>query len=92
MEAIKARMIADGIHWPFVNIGVVQLSADEEKSRKVFEFAKKWGIDARWSPEPPLDSWDTVIKCCKAIFLNKSCAKQRFHSLQISFTNSACKI
>jgi sugar phosphate isomerase/epimerase len=64
MEAIKARMLADGIHWPFVNIGVVQLSADEATSRKVFEFAKKWDIHTLVA-EPPLDSWDTVEKLCK---------------------------
>jgi L-ribulose-5-phosphate 3-epimerase len=64
MEAIKAKMISDGIHWPFVNIGVVELSADEARSRKVFAFAKKWGIDTLVA-EPPLDSWDTVEKLCK---------------------------
>jgi sugar phosphate isomerase/epimerase len=64
MEAIKARMISDGIHWPFVNIGVVELSADEAKSRKVFEFAKKWGIDTLVS-EPPTNSWDTLDKLCR---------------------------
>ena len=64
MEAIKAKMIADGVHWPFVNIGVVQLSANEATSRKVFEFAKKWDIHTLVA-EPPLDSWDTVEKLCK---------------------------
>jgi sugar phosphate isomerase/epimerase len=64
MEAIKEKMIADGIHWPFVNIGVVQLSADEAASRKVFEFAKKWDIHTLVA-EPPLDAWDTVEKLCK---------------------------
>jgi L-ribulose-5-phosphate 3-epimerase len=64
MEAIKAKMISDGIHWPFVNIGVVDLSANEAKSRKVFEFAKKWGIDTLVA-EPPSNSWDTVDKLCK---------------------------
>jgi sugar phosphate isomerase/epimerase len=63
MEAIKARMIADGIHWPFVNIGVVDLST-EEKSRKVFEFAKKWDIHTLVA-EPPLDALDTIEKLCK---------------------------
>ncbi len=64
MEAIKAKMIADGIHWPFVNIGVVDLSANEAKSRKVFEFAKKWGIHTLVT-EPPLDAWNTIEKLCK---------------------------
>jgi sugar phosphate isomerase/epimerase len=64
MEAIKARMIADGIHWPFVNIGVVELSTNEAKSRKVFEFAKKWSIDTLVA-EPPTNSWDLIDKLCK---------------------------
>jgi sugar phosphate isomerase/epimerase len=64
MEAIKARVLADGIHWPFVNIGVVQLPADEAKCRKVFEFAKKWGIGILVS-EPETNALDTVEKLCK---------------------------
>jgi L-ribulose-5-phosphate 3-epimerase len=64
MKAIKAKMIADGIHWPFVNIGVVDLSANEAKCRKVFEFAKKWGIPTLVT-EPPLDAWDTIEKLSK---------------------------
>jgi sugar phosphate isomerase/epimerase len=64
MEAIKAKMIADGLNWPFVNIGVVDLPADEAKSRKVFEFAKKWGIPVLVA-EPVPDALDTVEKLCK---------------------------
>ena len=64
MEAIKAKMFADGISWPFVNIGVVDLPADEAKSRKVFEFARKWGIDILVA-EPAPDALDTVEKLCK---------------------------
>src|SRR6266702_4706440 len=41
--AIDQKLRADGFGH-FVNMGVVQLPADEAKSRKVFEFAKKWGI------------------------------------------------
>jgi sugar phosphate isomerase/epimerase len=63
MEAIKAKVIADGIHWPFVNIGVVDLPADESKSRKVFEFAKKWDINILVA-EPTPDALDTVEKLC----------------------------
>jgi sugar phosphate isomerase/epimerase len=48
----------------FVNIGVVQLPADEAKSRKVFEFAKKWGIGILVA-EPSPDALDTVEKLCK---------------------------
>jgi sugar phosphate isomerase/epimerase len=64
MEAIKARMLADGIHWPFVNIGVVDLPPDEAKSRKVFEFAKKWDIHVLVA-EPTPAALDTVDKLCR---------------------------
>ena len=64
MEAIKAKMMADGISWPFVNIGVVDLPADEARSRKVFEFAQKWGI-AILVAEPAPGALDTVEKLCK---------------------------
>lgn len=64
MEAIKAKMISAGISWPFVNIGVVQLTTNEVQSRKVFEFAKKWGIDTLVS-EPETNALDTVEKLCK---------------------------
>ncbi len=43
-EAIKARMKEKGIEWPFVNMGVVKPSIDEAASRKIFEGAKKLGI------------------------------------------------
>ena len=42
--AIDERLRARGFG-NFVNMGVVQLPADEAKSRKVIEFAKKWGIN-----------------------------------------------
>ncbi len=61
--AIDKKLHAD--HFGnFVNIGVVQLPADEAKSRKVFEFAKKWGINILVS-EPELNALDTVEKLCK---------------------------
>jgi sugar phosphate isomerase/epimerase len=47
-----------------VNIGVVQLPADEAKSRQVFEFAKEWGINILVS-EPETNALDTVEKLCK---------------------------
>jgi sugar phosphate isomerase/epimerase len=47
-----------------VNIGVVQLPNDEAKSRHVFEFAKKAGIDTLVA-EPPDDAMDLVEKLCK---------------------------
>jgi len=61
--AIDAKLQADGFG-NFVNIGVVQLPADEAKSRKVFEFAKKWGINVLVS-EPETNALDTVEKLCK---------------------------
>ena len=42
--AIQARMKEKGIEWPFVNMGVVKPSIDEAESRKIFEGAKKLGI------------------------------------------------
>jgi sugar phosphate isomerase/epimerase len=62
-EAIDKKLKADGFE-KFVNIGVVQLPADETKSRKVFEFAKKWGIDTLVA-EPEPEALDTVEKLCK---------------------------
>jgi len=64
MEAIKAKMISAGISWPFVNIGVVQLTTNEVQSRKVFEFAKKWDIDTLVA-EPADEALDLVEKLCK---------------------------
>lgn len=61
--AIDAKLAADGFG-NFVNIGVVQLPADEARSRKVFEFAKKWGINVLVA-EPETDALDTVEKLCK---------------------------
>lgn len=62
LQAILDQTKAKGIK--LVNIGVVQLPADEEKSRKVFEFAKKAGIDVLVS-EPEEKALDTVEKLCK---------------------------
>ena len=60
---IDQKLQADGFD-SFVNIGVVQLPADEAKSRKVFEFAKKWHIPILVA-EPELNALDTVEKLCK---------------------------
>ena len=50
-EAIKKAVAAKGIK--LLNIGVVKLPPDEAASRKVFEFAKKLGIDTLVAePEP----------------------------------------
>ena len=63
IAAIKAKLKADGIV-KVVNIGVVQLPADEAKCRHVFEFAKKFGIDTLVA-EPPTNALDIVEKLCK---------------------------
>lgn len=60
---IDKKLQADGFG-NFVNIGVVQLPADEAKSRKVFEFAKQWHIPILVA-EPELNALDTVEKLCK---------------------------
>lgn len=61
--AIDEKLRADGFGH-FVNIGVVQLPADEAKSRHVFEFAKKWGIKILVA-EPPTNAWDMLEKLCE---------------------------
>ena len=61
--AIDRKLRADGFG-DFVNCGVVQLPADEAKSRQVFEFAKKWHIPILVA-EPQLNALDTVEKLCK---------------------------
>ena len=45
-------------------MGVVKLPPDEAESRKVFEFAKKYGIDTLVA-EPEPATLDTVEKLCK---------------------------
>jgi len=61
--AIDKKLRADGFG-NFLNCGVVQLPTDEAKSRKVFEFAKKWNIPILVS-EPASNALDTVEKLCK---------------------------
>ncbi len=61
-EAIKKAAAAKGL--TLVNIGVVQLPPDEAESRKVFEFAKKMGIDTLVA-EPEPAALDLVEKLCK---------------------------
>ena len=61
-QAIREAATAKGL--TLVNIGVVQLPPEEEKSRKVFQFAKKMGIDTLVA-EPEPAALDTVEKLCK---------------------------
>lgn len=44
-NAIQARMKEKGIDLKFVNMGVVKPTTDEAESRKIFEAAKRFGID-----------------------------------------------
>lgn len=44
-NAIQARLKEKGICPKFVNMGVVKPSADEAESRKIFEAAKRFGIE-----------------------------------------------
>lgn len=55
IQAIRQKAAAAGL--TLVNIGVMDLPPDEAKSRKVFEVAKKLGIDVIVAepPEPALD-------------------------------------
>jgi L-ribulose-5-phosphate 3-epimerase len=61
-KAIQKAAAAKGLK--LVNIGVVKLPPDEAQSRKVFEFAKKMGIDTLVA-EPETAALDTVEKLCK---------------------------
>ena len=61
-QAIRDAATAKGIK--LVNIGVVQLPPEEETSRKVFEFAKKMGIDTLVA-EPVPEALDLVERLCK---------------------------
>jgi sugar phosphate isomerase/epimerase len=63
-DAAAIRKAAADKDLKLVNIGVVQLPPDEVKSRKVFEFAKKMGIDTLVA-EPEPAALDTVEKLCK---------------------------
>lgn len=62
LEAVKAKLAASGV--TLVNYGVVDLPANEAESRKVFDFAKKMGIETIVS-EPKPDALDTVEKLVK---------------------------
>ena len=64
IAALDKKLAAAGIATPFVNMGVVQLPADEAKSREVFEAAKRMGIGMLVA-EPKEEALDTVEKLCK---------------------------
>lgn len=52
-----------------VNYGVVGLSANEQESRRVFEFARRMGIETIVS-EPPRDAFDVLDKLCAEYGVN----------------------
>ena len=60
--AIKKAVADKGLK--LVNIGVVKLPPDEAQSRKVYEFARKMGIDTLVA-EPEPAALDLVEKLCK---------------------------
>jgi sugar phosphate isomerase/epimerase len=62
MKMAKAKLDAAGVK--LVNYGVVGLSNNEDTCRKVFEFAKKMGIETIVS-EPPANAFDLLDKLTK---------------------------
>jgi sugar phosphate isomerase/epimerase len=67
MAAIKKKLKDAGIK--AVNYGVVGLGKNEKSDRKVFEFAKRMGIETIVS-EPPLDAMAGIDKLCKEYGIN----------------------
>ncbi len=59
MKMVKTKLEAAGVK--LVNYGVVGLSPKEEECRKVFDFAKKMGIETIVS-EPPASAFDLLDK------------------------------
>jgi sugar phosphate isomerase/epimerase len=62
LQSIRKKCDAAGIQ--IINIGIVALPPNEAQSRKVFEFAKKLGVDTIVA-EPEPAALDTVEKLCK---------------------------
>jgi sugar phosphate isomerase/epimerase len=67
IDAFKAKLKEDGI--TAVNYGVVGLDNNEANDRKVFDFAKKLGLETIVS-EPSSDSYDLVDKLCNEYKIN----------------------
>lgn len=59
---VKKKLKSAGVK--LVNYGVVGLGTNEKQCRKVFEFAKKMGIETIVS-EPPPEAFDMLEKLCK---------------------------
>lgn len=60
-DAIKAKLKDAGV--TLVNYGVISPVNDEEKCRKIFEFAKDMGIETL-TAEPKEDAFDLLEKLC----------------------------
>ena len=67
LEEVKAKLKEANVK--LVCYGVVGLSKDEAESRKVFDFAKKMGIETICS-EPEKEAFDTVEKLCDEYGIN----------------------
>ncbi|MBN1419822.1 MAG: sugar phosphate isomerase/epimerase [Planctomycetes bacterium] len=67
LDAVKKKLEEAGIR--LVNYGVVGLGKDEAANRKVFDFAKKMGIETIVS-EPPQDCFDLLDKLTEEYRIN----------------------
>ncbi|HOZ45625.1 MAG TPA: sugar phosphate isomerase/epimerase [Candidatus Hydrogenedentes bacterium] len=64
---MKQKLDEAGIK--LVNYGVVELTGDEAQCRKVFDWAKKMGIETIVS-EPPYDAFDVIEPLCEEYAIN----------------------
>ena len=62
LDLVKANLDSAGVH--LVNYGVVGLPDEESACRRVFDFAKKMGVETIVS-EPPLEALDLVDGLCQ---------------------------
>jgi len=67
MKMVKEKLDSAGVK--LVNYGVVGLPNNEEACKKVFEFAKKMGIETICS-EPPANAFDLLDKLTKKYKIN----------------------
>lgn len=67
LDVVKAKLDSVGVK--LVNYGVVGLPNDEAECRKVFDFAKKMGIETICS-EPPRDAFDLLDKLTEEYGIN----------------------
>ncbi len=72
-EAIEKKLEACGISKTFVNMGVVKPTTDEAKTRLIFEFARKHGIEVLVA-EPEPDKGDTSLT--KVMDITEKLAKE----------------